>query len=163
MLHFLTIRSCAKAARSLIAEYGIRESASIYVHALTASAHSTAVQQQTSIQALAGKGVGKLTVLSSDQEQPNKCAIYVASPSLTVFLDVSSKLADIGEEISKLKRKVGKLQDTASKQRDLIAMAGFEEKVSESVQLEEKKKLEDAELAIKNYERTIEQFERIKL
>jgi valyl-tRNA synthetase len=160
---FLTNCSCAKAARSLTAEYGIREGGAIYVHASTASAHSTAVQQHTSIQALAGKAVGQLTVLSPDQEQPGNCAIYTASSSLTVLLDVSSKLADVNEEISKLKRKVGKLQEAASKLRDLLATAGFEEKVSETVRLAEKQKLDDAELAIKNYERTMEQFQRIKI
>jgi valyl-tRNA synthetase len=141
----------------------MREGGSIYIHALTAAAHSTAVQQQTSIKALAGKSVEKLTVLAPEQEKPGNCAIYIASLSLTVLLDVSGKLADVNEEIGKLKRKVGKLQDTVSKQRDLLATAGFEEKVSEAVRLAEKKKLEDAQLVIQNYEQTIEQFQKIKI
>jgi valyl-tRNA synthetase len=155
--------SCAKAARSLTAEYAIREGGSIYVHALTLSAHSIAVHQQTSIQALSGKTVAKVSIIPPEQEQPGNCAIFVVSSSLTVLLDMSGMLTDVDAEITKLKRKVGKLREAASKQRELFATAGFDEKVSETVRLAEEKKLEDAELAVKNYERTIEQFQKIKI
>jgi valyl-tRNA synthetase len=130
---------------------------------LTAAAHSIAVEQQTSIQALAGKTVERLTVLSPDKQPPSKCAVVVVSTSLTVLLDVSGQVTNLDEEVGKLKRKVGKLQETVSRQRDLLSKPGFEEKVSETVRLAEKKKLIDAESAIGNYERTIEQFQKLEV
>lgn len=159
----LTQISCAKASRALSAEYGVLKDGNIIIHAATKSDHSVIEQQSSSIQALSGKTISKTTVLSPEDPLPSNCAVAVISSSLTVSLDVTGRISDVGGEISKLEQKTAKMRQVATKQEELLAKPGFEEQVSEAVQFAEKKKLEDAKAAVQNYERTIEQFKGMKI
>jgi valyl-tRNA synthetase len=70
---------------------------------------------------------------------------------------------NIDEEITKAQAKMKKYSDSASKQRKLLASDDFKEKVSDAVQQEEHKKLAEMEAFMGNYERTVTQFEELKL
>lgn len=158
----MTLRS-ARAARSLLSEYGISEGGSIYIRPSTAEAHAAVQEQHLSIQALSGKGIANLEVLApSDPDLRRCCAIFVVSSSLTVLLDVSDKISNRDDEIQKLEQKAKKWRDDVAKQEELMARDGFD-KVSDVVRTAEENKLEDARTAARNIERTIEQFRKLEL
>jgi len=153
----------ARAARSLLSEYGICEGGSIYIRPSTTEAHSVVQEQRLSIQALSGKGVAHLEVLApSDPDLRRCCAIFVVSSNLTVLLDVSDSISDRADEIQKLELKAKKWRDDVAKQEELMARDGFD-KVSDVVRAGEEKKLEDGRTAVRNIERTIEQFRKLEL
>ena len=158
---------CAKAARSLVTAYNFREGGSISVQTSTKETHAIAQQQQASIQTLAGKTVSHVTILplggDDSTSPPGTHAISVVSAAITVLLDVSSKIENVDAEIAKLQQKIKASQDAVSKQTTLMGRPGFSEHVSEVVQLTEKKKLEDASTAVQNYERTLSQFQKLKV
>ncbi|QDS78169.1 Valine--tRNA ligase, mitochondrial [Venturia effusa] len=157
------VLSCAKASRALSAEYGVLKDGKIIIHAATKSDHSVIHQQSSSIQALSGKAISQITILLPEDPLPSNCAVAVISSSLTVSLNVAGRISDVGSELSKLEQKTMKMRQVAIKQEELLAKPGFEEQVSETVQIAEKKKLEDAMAAVQNYERTIEQFKGMKV
>ena len=67
--------------------------------------------------------------------------------------------------MAEIKKITGKIQKTAlaiSKQEELIKRDGFE-KVSDVVQEQEKKKLVDANAAKENYEKTLDEFNKLKI
>ncbi|KAF2278581.1 valyl-tRNA synthetase [Westerdykella ornata] len=152
------VLGCAKAARSLAAEYQFTEGAQIQIQATTPEAHKIVEAQAVSIRALSGKAVGQLEILPLDSAAPGLKAIFTVSPELNVLLDVAGKTADMDAEIEKLRNKLKKAQISVAKQNDVLGQPGFAEKVSETVKAEESKKLEEAESKVRNYERTIERF-----
>lgn len=157
------VLGCAKAARSLTAEYGILDGGAVFIQPSTSAAYFITQEQKISIQALSGKTVGQVTILALEDAHPGNCAIFVVSSSITVLLDVSGKIHDVNAEITKLQQKVKKAEDVVLKQESPIASPGFEGNVSEVVRLTERKRLDDARRAIQNYERTIAQFRNMKI
>lgn len=88
----------------------------------------------------------------------------VIDAEVVVLLDVGSKIADnVDAEIKKVRTKLAKSETSIQKQEELMAKEGWEEKVSEVVRVAEAKKLADAKAARENYERTVEQFEMLKI
>jgi valyl-tRNA synthetase len=79
-----------------------------------------------------------------------------------VLLEVAGHV-NIDEEITKAQAKMKKFADSATKQRKLIGSDEFKEKVSDAVQAEERKKLAEMETFMGNYERTVTQFQELKL
>jgi hypothetical protein len=79
-----------------------------------------------------------------------------------VLLDVSGKVTDVAAEIRKLEIKMAKAQEVATKLEELMVREGFE-KVGEAVRATEKRRLDEARMATRNYERTIEQFRRMAM
>ncbi|KAF2237140.1 valyl-tRNA synthetase [Viridothelium virens] len=153
----------ARAARSLIAEYGIHEGSNVYIRSSTDQIHAVIEQQRLSIKALSGKGVARLEALGpSDLDPPKCCAIFVVSSDLTALLDVSDKVTDQAAEIQKLEQKVKKAQGTVVKQEELIGRTGFDQ-ASDVTRAAELKKLDDARTAVQNFEKTIEQFAKMQL
>ena len=69
----------------------------------------------------------------------------------------------IDEEISKVQNKMKKAADAVAKQQKLVSTDDFKEKVSSAVQEEENKKLEELLAIQNNYERTVQQFQTMKL
>jgi valyl-tRNA synthetase len=154
---------CAQGMRSLSSEYGIRTGARAFVKASTAESLAKAQAQLHSMQALSGKTVSEVTVVGPEGEVPKGCAVYVVSADLIVQLDVADKIADVDAEIKKVRTKLQKSQGAALKQRELLGKEGFGDKVSDVVLAQEEKKLEDALAAAENYEKTIAEFEKLKI
>jgi valyl-tRNA synthetase len=151
----------SKGVRSLISEYKI-EGAKAYVQTTDDKTHSTASSQLQAIKSLSGKNVSEITVLSPSDPPPTGCAVFAVSTEAAVFLDVAGHV-NIDEEITKAQSKMKKYADSAAKQRKLIGSDDFKEKVSEAVQADEKKKLTEMEAFQGNYERTVQQFQALKL
>src|SRR5690606_12856780 len=114
------------------------------------------------IRALSGKYVGSITVLKPTDGPPSGCAVFVPSPSAAVFLEVKGRV-DLDVEIKKARTKMQKAAESAAKQRKLLEAPDFEEKVSKAVRDIEHGRLQEFLAEQKNYEQSIEQFEKLKL
>lgn len=113
---------------------------------------------------MAGKAISSVTPLDETTAPPKGCAVVVIDAEVVVLLDVGSKIADnVDAEIKKVRTKLAKSETSIQKQEELMAKEGWEEKVSEVVRVAEAKKLADAKAARENYERTVEQFEMLKI
>lgn len=157
---------CAQGIRSLASEYGIRAQGRAYVKAASLEGYTKISEQIPAIKALCGKGVEEVQVAGPDAQGaivPDGCAVFVLTADLSVFLELGSRLTNIDAEIKKVQTKLLKSQGFAKKQEELMSKEGFEDKVSDVVLTAEKKKLADARAANENYQRTIEQFGKIKL
>jgi len=151
----------SKGIRSLTSEYRIDQGFA-FVQASDKATHEIAANELQAIRSLAGKGISSIKVLSPTDANPTGCAVYVVSSAVAVFLEVRGRV-DVNEEISKAKVKMQKAADMAKKQRKVLDAEDFQTKVSEAVQEDERKKLTEALAAQENYERSIQQFEKLKL
>ena len=70
---------------------------------------------------------------------------------------------DIDAEISKARAKVQKASEGAARQQKIVGDAAYQRKVTAELQAVERKKLADFEAEKRNYEESIEHFERLKL
>ncbi|KAK1782807.1 tRNA synthetases class I-domain-containing protein [Copromyces sp. CBS 386.78] len=153
---------CAGGIRSLAADYNIKSDGSAFIKATTEGSLATVNAQIAAIRTLCGKGVKEVTVLGADEELPRGCAVYVINAEITVLLQVGGSISDIDAEIKKITTKLQKTDVTIKKQQELLSKDGFE-KVSEAVQESEKQKLADAQAAKENYQRTLEEFSKLKI
>jgi valyl-tRNA synthetase len=112
---------------------------------------------------LCKKVLADLSILGPDAATPNGCAVFVIAADVVVLVDIAGAITDIDSEIKKLHTKLQKSQGAVEKQKELMNREGFADKVSEVVIATEQKKLADAEAAIENYNRTLEQFEKMKI
>ncbi|KAH7123561.1 valyl-tRNA synthetase-like protein [Dendryphion nanum] len=153
----------SKGLRSLTSEYAIKDSAQTFVHPLDDATHAilSAPTSRPSILSLSGKAISSLTLLSPSDPTPTGSAVYTVGTSATVYLDVKGRV-DIDKEIAKAKDRLKKANETVEKQRKIMD-AGWEAKVSEAVKETEREKLKAAELEGGNWEKSIEQFERLKI
>jgi valyl-tRNA synthetase len=138
------------------------KSCKVYVQTTDAKTHATASAQLQSIKSLSPKTVQDITILSPTDPAPTGCAVFAVSTAAAVFLDVAGHV-NVDEEITKAQAKMKKFADSASKQRKLIGSEDFKQKVSDAVQEEERKKLAEMEAFMGNYERTVTQFQELKL
>ena len=156
------VTDAAKALRSLIAEYGLREAAEAFVQATDKKAHDTLVAELPSVRSLAGKALGELQVLGSGDKRPAGCVPYTVSATVTVFLRIKGRV-DIDHEIEKARAKMVRAAETVKKQKGILNDQGFKTKVSEELQESERKKLADAEAEVREMEVSMQQFEALKL
>lgn len=87
---------------------------------------------------------------------------FAVSASATVFLLVKGRV-DIDQEIEKARRKMERAGEVVKKQRGILADEAFQSKVKEDLQEREREKLRDAEKELEEMERSLEEFERLKL
>ncbi|KAF2187716.1 hypothetical protein K469DRAFT_704654 [Zopfia rhizophila CBS 207.26] len=155
---------CSKALRSLTSEYSIKDSASTFIQPLDDSTHSllSSPTSLPSIRALAGRSISSVSILSPSNGIPSGCAVYTVGSSATVFLNIKGRV-DVEQEITKAKDRLKKANDVIAKQKKILGEDGFEEKVSAAVQETEREKLRNAEVESKNWEMSIEQFQKLKI
>ncbi|KAG7105018.1 Valine--tRNA ligase like protein [Verticillium longisporum] len=158
--------SCAQGIRSLTSEYNVRADGRAFIKASTADSYTKINEQVAAIKSLSGKGIAELHIVGPEAQEgaiPDGCAVFVLTADLSVFLELGSRLNNIDAEIKKIQAKLQKSQGAAKKQQELMSKDGFEDKVSDVVLTTERKKLADAQSAAENYEKTIEQFQKMKL
>ncbi|KAF1832391.1 hypothetical protein BDW02DRAFT_625714 [Decorospora gaudefroyi] len=153
----------AKGLRSLTAEYAIKEGGSTYIQALNDATHSTLSSPTSlpSIRSLAGKTVSDIKILSPSDSAPSGCAVYTVGSSATAYLDVKGRI-ELDKEITKAQDRLVRANETITRQRKIMDDE-WEEKVSDAVKEQEREKLKTAELEARNWEASIEQFEKMKL
>lgn len=153
---------CAGGVRSLASDYNIRSDGQAFVKASTTASFDKVSTQLAAIKSLCGKGVSDIRILGPEAELPKGCAVYVITADIVVLLQVSTHITDIDAEIKKITAKIHKTNLAISKQEELLKRDGFD-KISDVVQEQEKKKLVDANAAKENYEKTLEEFNRLKI
>ncbi|PSN69580.1 valyl-tRNA synthetase-like protein [Corynespora cassiicola Philippines] len=154
---------CSKGLRSLTSEYAIKESGETFIQSLDDSTHNVLSTPTSlpSIRSLAGKSVSSISILSPSDPVPTGCAVYTVGASATVYLDVKGRI-DIDKEITKAKDRLKKATESVEKLKKIMDPE-WEEKVSDSVKETEKEKLKAAEIEGRNWEASIQQFERLKI
>ncbi|KAI0547277.1 tRNA synthetases class I-domain-containing protein [Xylaria curta] len=153
---------CTRALRSLAAEYNIKTGGTAFIKATNAASNASITSQIASIKTLCGKVLSDLSLLGPEDASPAGCAVFVVTNNIIVLLSVADVIPDVDAAIKKVQGKLQKKQVMVKKQQDLINREGFE-KSSEVVRAAEREKLEEANTAVNNYERTIEEFEKLKL
>lgn len=151
----------AKGVRALIAEYR-SENAIVYIQTANEAAYKTASEQLAIVKSISGKNWKEISVIPHTDATPTGCAVFAVSTNAAVFLKLQGDI-NIDEEIAKVQVKMKKAAETVTKQRKLIGAPDFKEKVSVAVQEAEDKKLEEALALQDNYEKTIQQFQTMKL
>ena len=151
----------AKAIRSLLAEYKV-DKGKLIVQTLNDTAHTTITQELLSVKSLSGKNWSSIEVIAAKDSAPTGSAVNAVSTDAAVFLQLEGDI-NIQEEIKKAQAKLKKAAEGVTKQRKLVEADNFKENVSSAVQEEEHKKLAEFEAQQSNYERTIQQFETMKL
>ena len=114
-----------------------------------------------SLRSLTGKTVSSISILSPTDAAPTGCAVYTVGASATVFLDVKGRI-DIAKEITKAQDRLKKANETVERQKKIMDN-DWEEKVSEVVKEAEREKLKAAEVDGANWQKSLEQFEKLKL
>ncbi|KAF2969804.1 hypothetical protein GQX73_g3755 [Xylaria multiplex] len=153
---------CTRAIRSLAAEYNIKTGGVAIIKTSDEASNASIAPQLPSIKTLCGKVLADLSLLGPADAVPTGCAVFVLTNNILLLLQVADVISDVDAAIKKLQVKLQKKQVVVTKQKDLIARDGFD-KSSEVVQAAEREKLEEANTAVNNYERTIEEFEKLKL
>lgn len=92
---------------------------------------------------------------------PTGCAVYTIGSTATVFLDIKGRI-DIDKEIGKAKDKIKKANETVEKQKKIMDKE-WEDKVSEAVKEQERERLAAAEVEGRNLQRSLEQFEKLRI
>lgn len=155
---------CSKGLRSLTSEYAIKDSGATYIHPLDATTHTilSSPTSLPSLRSLTGKTVSSITILSPSDAAPTGCAVYTVGSAATVFLDVKGRI-EVEKEISKAQERLKRANETVEKQRKIMGAEGWEGKASDAVKEAEREKLRAAEVEGRNWEGTLEQFERMRL
>ncbi|KAI1310065.1 tRNA synthetases class I-domain-containing protein [Xylaria venustula] len=153
---------CTRALRSLAAEYNIKTGGVAFIKAADENSKASITPQLDSIKTLAGKVLAELSLLGPEDAIPTGCAVFVLTNNIFLLLQVADAISDVDAAIKKVQVKLQKKQVAVKKQEELIKRDGFD-KSSEVVQAAERQKLEEANTAINNYERTLEEFEKLKL
>jgi valyl-tRNA synthetase len=146
---------------SRLSEYKI-DKGKLIVQPLNDTANSTITAELLSIKSLSGKNWQSIDIIPASDPTPTGCAVYAVSTDVAVFLKLEGDI-NINDEIKKAQAKLKKAADGVAKQRKLVDAPDFKEKVSSAVQEEEHKKLAEFEAQQSNYEKTIQQFETMKL
>ncbi|KAF5008637.1 hypothetical protein FDECE_5100 [Fusarium decemcellulare] len=156
------VLGCVKAARSLMAEYALKDEVEVIIQTYNDTALTTVKEQVSSIKSLSGKGIKGVEILSSDATRPAGCVAYPVSTEAAVFLHVKGRV-DIDAEIAKAQKKVDKAKSNIQKQEKILNDAAYIEKVSDAVRETDQKRLADAKQELHSFEETIKQFEQLKL
>jgi valyl-tRNA synthetase len=137
-------------------------SSSVFVRAFDDVTYETAENGIQAITSLSGKGVASIKILAPSAPIPTGCAVFVVSATVAVFLEVKGRV-DLEEEINKAQNKLKKAADGAARQRKVLNDGDFLAKVSPAVQEIEKSRLDEFLAQERNYEKSIEQFQQLKL
>ena len=116
------------------------------------------------IETLSGKSIASpITLLSSSDHTPQGCSVYVVSTTASVFLEIKDRIANVDAEIQKAQVKMKRAAEGAAKVRKTIAGEDYVKKASASAKESDGKLLAEFDAQMRNYEKSIEQFERLKL
>lgn len=134
----------------------------MFVKAFDEKTFETLKSEHSSLKSLSGRGIASIDILSPEKATPNGCAVNVASAACAVFLEVRGHIQP-EDEIAKAQKKLKAASESAAKQRKVMSEPEWIEKVSPAVQEVEKARLEEYLAQKRNYEQSIQQFEKLKL
>ncbi len=152
---------CSRGVRSLVSEYNIKQDGKAFILARDASEQALIEAELAQIRALATKAITSITIAKDADVIPLGSAVYTASSTLTVFLDVADTVD--ATLIAKTKDKLTKAAEGVVKQRKLVESSDWLERTSEAIRDQEYAKLAAAEATAANLEETVAQFEKLSL
>jgi valyl-tRNA synthetase len=153
--------ACSRGIRSLAAEYGVKQGGNAFIVARDAAQYDLIDVETAQIRALATKAIESITIAKDTVAVPLGSAVYTASSTITVFLDVANTVD--ASLIAKTKEKLAKAEDSAVKQRKLIESTEWLEHTSAALREQEHAKLAAAEAAVDNLKETVAQFEKLSV
>ncbi|KAH7344317.1 valyl-tRNA synthetase-like protein [Pyrenochaeta sp. MPI-SDFR-AT-0127] len=157
----------SKGIRSLAAEYKLQASTQAYIQALDDATHKTLTTRTSlaSIRSLAGKAMREIScldILAPSDPAPTGCAVYTVGSTVTVFLDIKGHV-DMDTEIAHALAKLHKATEAVASQTKTMAVPDYQDKVSDAVKEGDRERLKAAEAERRNLQRSIEQFEQLRL
>ncbi len=157
------IMDIASGGRSLLAQYGFKESGDLIVQTYSESAFKTASEEKTSIKSLGGKYAGEIEVLrpAADALPPAGCALQSINADAAVYLKIVGRI-DVGDELKKREKSIEDAQARADKSKKIMSGVGWE-KANQETRKKEEEKLQDAESEVKRLEEAVQDLERLKL
>lgn len=156
---YTTVLEVAKSLRSLFADYGIAKNGEAIVSA-TGTELKMLQEQRNSILSIV-KQAGTITI-SEDQSTPAGCVVGTVSPTISAYVVVKGHV-DLEAEIKKAQQKIQKTEQQKANIVKQTQVPGYSEKVKQSVQELNVKKIEGFEAEIKGYEAVIQEFGRLQL
>ncbi|KAF7515899.1 hypothetical protein G7054_g14374 [Neopestalotiopsis clavispora] len=82
------VLGCSKGIRSLLAEHGVKDRATIYLLPLTDQAYDIVSSQLSAIQSLSGKIPLAISILAVGSSTPSGCAVFHVATQVDVHLEV---------------------------------------------------------------------------
>ncbi|KAL5421761.1 hypothetical protein PMIN04_005280 [Paraphaeosphaeria minitans] len=154
----------SRGLRSLTSEYAIKEGGFTFVQALDSTTNDVLALPTSlpSLRSLTGKTVSTISILSPSDAAPTGCAVYTVGSSATCYLDVKGRI-EVDKEIIKAQDRLKKANETVERQNKIMGVENWEEKANDVVKEAEREKLKAAEVDGANWQKTLEQFEKLKL
>lgn len=110
---------------------------------------------------LSGKGLCSLSLLKQRDDLPARCAVFPVSSAITVYLNLGRQV-NVSALIEKTQAKLDKLAELSTeRQRKLMAVDGWVDKVSIAVSHAEEEKLTEVDSQMRSSPSSIEQFHRL--
>ncbi|KAI9149980.1 valyl-tRNA synthetase [Paramyrothecium foliicola] len=156
------VLGCSRGIRSLMAEYGPKDEAKIFIQAYDAASHKTILEEKSSIRSLSGRGVMHIEIVSPEHARPLGCVAFSVSSAISVFIHVKDRV-DLDEEITKATKKLEKARAAVQKQRRLVGDPTYVEKVAIATQEADNKRFADLESEADGFEATIKQFQQLQI
>ncbi|KAJ1679950.1 valine--tRNA ligase, partial [Spiromyces aspiralis] len=127
---FDLVMSVVRAARSLIADYGVTAKSSIYVASSMERHHWLMAAETDGIRTLI-KGCQLVTALGVGETPPPGCAVSIVTDEISVLLLVRGKV-DIDKEVDKLEKRRDKAEKALAALLAKTRAEGYEQRVPES-------------------------------
>ncbi|KAG5359742.1 Valine--tRNA ligase [Yarrowia sp. C11] len=147
-----------KAARSLLAQYGILKDSQIIVQGSDAVS-KTVGEQTESILSLV-KAANKVQSISSSDSAPDGCVVSVVNPECSVYILVKG-LVDLDAEIKKAHTKIEKCEKSKASLEKQMAVKDYETKVRADVQESNTKRYEALTAEIEGLNSMVEDFKKL--
>lgn len=156
---YTAVLEVAKSLRSLFADYGIAKNGEGIVSA-TGAEFNMLKEQRNSILSIV-KQASKLTI-SENQSTPAGCVVGTVTPTISAYVVVKGHV-DLDAEVKKAQQKIQKTEQQKANVVKQMQVPGYSEKVKQSVQELNLKKIEGYDAEIKGYEAVIQEFKRLQL
>ncbi len=152
---------CAGGIRSLAAEFGVKQGGKAFIVASDASQYALVESEIVQIRALATKAIASITILKDTETIPLGSAVFTASPTITVFLDVAETVD--ATLIAKTKEKLTKAEENVAKQRKLVEVLTGWRGLVRLFAIKSMPSWPQLEASASNLKETVAQFEKLSL
>ncbi|KAJ1927587.1 valine--tRNA ligase [Tieghemiomyces parasiticus] len=157
---FDLVCTAARAARSLMTDYGLLARAQLYYTTSTPALHDLLTNAAGTLRALI-RGCEQLTIVPPGQAAPAGCAVTTVSDECTAMLLVRG-MVDIDGEVNKLRTKLDKTRDQLAAWEKRIQVPNYEKKVRVDVRETNAAKMKSLEAEIETLSDGIANFLSLK-
>ncbi|KAI0201120.1 tRNA synthetases class I-domain-containing protein [Astrocystis sublimbata] len=155
------IQACSREIRSVVSQYKLDE-VQISIQSLDTASLETLKNQVQSISSLTGQVILQNNILSPNEPRPSGCVASTVSNLATVYLFVKGRV-DLNAEANKARSYLEKTQAAIEKQLKSMAVASYQEKVTQSVRDTDNARLAGLQTEATALQGTIKQFEQLQV